>query len=190
MPIPSEPDRAEPVGTPLLRLTPPRGDTTTAPAELDALGDAAELQFAGPVARYSHADWEREQQTEPTSHAAMRYITIGRFSALPAHFCRATLRTTNRLYRRMRICAAHRKLTRNKVELCLHRATLVSHARSGSAATAIRCSPRKPTFGTRATMGYGGLKNSVRVRRRMGYTWSELWTIRGRSSSLFPRRAT
>ena len=70
------------------------------------------------------------------------------------------------------------------------RATLVSHARSGSGATAKRCSPRKPTFGTRATMGCGGLEKSVRVRRRIGYTWSEFWTIRGRSSSLFPRRAT
>ena len=26
--------------------------------------------------RYSHAGWEREQQTEPTCHAATRYITI------------------------------------------------------------------------------------------------------------------
>ena len=66
------------------------------------------------------------------------------------------------------------------------RATLVSHARSGSDATAIRCSPRKPTFGTRVAMGCGGLEKSVRVRRRMRYTWPEFWTIRGRSSSLFP----
>ena len=42
------------------------------------------LKFADSVARYSHADWEREQQAEPTCHAAMRYITIGRPSALPA----------------------------------------------------------------------------------------------------------
>ena len=70
------------------------------------------------------------------------------------------------------------------------RATFVPHLRSGSAATATRCSPREPTFGTRATMGCGGLEKSVRGRRRMGYTWSEFWTIRGRSSSLFSRRAT
>ena len=75
-PIPCYRDRAEPVGTPLLRLTPPPGDTPTAPTKLDALGDAAELQFVDSVARYSHADWEREQQAEPTFHAAMRYITI------------------------------------------------------------------------------------------------------------------
>ena len=67
------------------------------------------------------------------------------------------------------------------------RATHVSNARSGSAATTIRCSPREPTFGTRATMGYGGLEKCVRVRRRMEYTWSDFWTTRGRSSSLFLR---
>ena len=74
------------MGAPLVRLTPPPGDTPTAPTKLDALGDAAEGQFADSVARYSHADWEREQQAEPTCHAAMRYITIGRPSALPPDF--------------------------------------------------------------------------------------------------------
>ena len=74
------------MGTPLLRHTPPPGDTPTAPAKLDALGDAAELQFADSVARYSHAEWEREQQAEPTCHAVMRYITIGRPSTFPADF--------------------------------------------------------------------------------------------------------
>ena len=71
-----------------------------------------------------------------------------------------------------------------------HRTTLEPHARSGSAATATRCFPGEPTFGTRATMGCGGLGKSVRVQRRMGYTWPEFWTIRGRSSSLFSPRAT
>ena len=72
-----------------------------------------------------------------------------------------------------------------------HRTTLEPHARSGSDATATRCSPGEPTFGTRATMACGGLKNkSVRVRRRMGYPSPKFWTIRGRSSSLFSRRAT
>ena len=66
------------------------------------------------------------------------------------------------------------------------RTTPVPHARSGSAATATRCSPREPTFGTRATMCCGGLEKSVRERRRMGYTWPEFWTVRGRSSSFFP----
>ena len=75
VPIRSDRDRAEPSGTPFLRLTPPLRDTTPAPAKLDALRDAAELQFPDCVARYSHADWERKQQAEPTCHAAMRYIT-------------------------------------------------------------------------------------------------------------------
>ena len=66
-----------------------------------------------------------------------------------------------------------------------HRTTREPHARSGSAATATRCSPREPAFGTRATMACGGLKKSVRVRRRMGYPLPKVWTIRGRSSSLF-----
>ena len=86
VPIPSDRVGAEPVGTPLLRLTPPLGDTPPAPAKLDALGDAAKLQFADSIARYSHADWERQQQAEPTCHAARRYITIGRPSALTADF--------------------------------------------------------------------------------------------------------
>ena len=71
-----------------------------------------------------------------------------------------------------------------------HRVALVSHARSDSAATTIRCFPREPTFGSRATMGCGGLEKSARVRRKMESTWSDVWTTRGRSSSLFPRRAT
>ena len=73
-------------------------------------------------------------------------------------YCRATLRTTDRLYRRMRIVVEQRKLSRNHGERFWRWTTLVSHARSGSAATAIRCSPREPTFGTRATMGCGGLE--------------------------------
>ena len=86
VPIPSDRDRVEPVGTLMLRLTPPRGDTPPAPAKLEALGDVAKLHFDYAVARYSHADWDREQQAEPTCHAEMGYITIGRPSSLPADF--------------------------------------------------------------------------------------------------------
>ena len=86
VPIPSDRVGAEPVRTPLLRLTPPLGDTPPAPAKLDALGDTAILQFADSVARFSHADWEQQQQAEPTCHAAMRHITIGPPLALPADF--------------------------------------------------------------------------------------------------------
>ena len=54
VPIPSDRDGAEPVGTSLLRFTPPLGDIPPAPAKLDALGDAAKLQFADSdsVGRY------------------------------------------------------------------------------------------------------------------------------------------
>ena len=86
VPIPSVRGCAEAVGTPLLRLPTPLGDTSPAPARLDADGDAAEVQFADSVARYSHADWMREQEAEPTCHAAMRYIALGRPSTLPADF--------------------------------------------------------------------------------------------------------
>ena len=56
------------------------------------------------------------------------------------------------------------------VNVVWRRATLASRARSGFAAAATRCSPREPTFGTRVTIGCGGLKKSVRVRRTMEYT--------------------
>ena len=74
------------MGTPLLQLTPSPGDTPTTPTRSDALDDAAELRFADSVARYSHADWKREQRAEPTCHATIRYISIGRPSALPPDF--------------------------------------------------------------------------------------------------------
>ena len=45
------------------------------------------------------------------------------------------------------------------VNVFWRRATLASYAWSGFAATATRCSPREPTFGTRVTMGCGGLEN-------------------------------
>ena len=69
-------------------------------------------------------------------------------------------------------------------------ATLASHARSGFSATAARRSPREPTFGRRVTMGYGGLEKSARVRRKIAYSWSDVWTTRGRSSFPSLRRAT
>ena len=62
--------------------TPSPGEMPSALTRSDALGDAADLRFADSVARYSHADWKREQHGEPTCHAAMRYISIGRPSAL------------------------------------------------------------------------------------------------------------
>ena len=63
-------------------------------------------------------------------------------------------------------------------------------AQNGLAATALRCFPTKPTFGTRATTVCGGLGRSARARPRRGYIWCAFWTTRGRSSFLFLRRAT
>ena len=86
VPIPSERDRAEPVETPLLRLPPPTDAPPVTTTDLDALGAAAKFQFDDSAARYSHADWAPEQQTEPACNAALRYIALGRPEVLPADF--------------------------------------------------------------------------------------------------------
>ena len=86
VPLPTDHVHAEPMGTSLLRLTPSPGDTPTAHTRPDALDDADELRFADSVARCSHADWKREQPAEPTYHAMMRYLSLGRPSALPPDF--------------------------------------------------------------------------------------------------------
>ena len=57
--------------------------------------------FAHSIARFFHADWERKHQIEPTCHAAVCYITIGRppilspdfLSCYPSHKRRALLDT-------------------------------------------------------------------------------------------------
>ena len=85
-PIPSGRERAEPVGTPILRRPPFPDVPSATTADLDALGAAAESQFVDSAARYSHADWARGQQAEPACHAAMRYIALGRPPALPDDF--------------------------------------------------------------------------------------------------------
>ena len=86
VPLPSDHNYAESMGTPLLRLTPSPSDTPTASTRSDALDDADELRFADSVARYSHDDWKRKQHATPTCHATMRYISIGQPSALPPDF--------------------------------------------------------------------------------------------------------
>ena len=77
------PPRRAYMGTPLLRPTPSPGDTPIAYTRFDPLGNAAELRFPDSVARYSDDDWKREQHSEPTCHAIMRYNSIGRPSVLP-----------------------------------------------------------------------------------------------------------
>ena len=73
----------------------------------------------------------------------------------------------------MLIGAAQRELSRNNGERFLApgyafvpRAEWLRHCRD----TVL---PKGFHFGIRAKMGYGGLEKTVRVRRRMGYTWSD-----------------
>ena len=86
VPISSGRDRAEPVGTPVVRLSPSPDIPSATTGDLNALGIAAESHFGDSTVRYSHADWAREQQDEPACHAAMRYIVLGRPPALPDDF--------------------------------------------------------------------------------------------------------
>ena len=86
VPIPCDRDRAEPMGTPLLRLPPPTDAPPVTTTDLDALGAAAEFPFGDSAGRYSHADWAREQQAEPACNASMRYIALGRRDVLPVEF--------------------------------------------------------------------------------------------------------
>ena len=86
IPIPSNGDRIEPVGPSLLRLPLLTDAPPVTTADLDALGAATEFQFGDSAAGYSHAEWAREQQTEPVCNAAMRYIALGRPERFPANF--------------------------------------------------------------------------------------------------------
>ena len=83
VPIPSDRDRAEPLGVPLLGFSTPSESPSAHTADLDVLGAATELHLCDSAARYSHADWEREQRAEPTRYAAISYILPGRLLALP-----------------------------------------------------------------------------------------------------------
>ena len=83
-PVPSDRDRTEPVGTPLLRNPPPTDALPVTTTDLDALGAAADVKSGDSAARYSHADWAREQHSEPACNAATRYIPLGRPEVFPA----------------------------------------------------------------------------------------------------------
>ena len=98
-------------------------------------------------------------------------------------------RQTNRLYRGCALTPHNVSFPGITANVFWRPATLASHAQSGFAATAARCSPRDPTFDTRATMGCGGLEKSARVRLRMGYIWSAFWATRGRDQSSSPSDA-
>ena len=99
-------------------------------------------------------------------------------------------RQANRLYRRMRIGAAQRELSRNNGERFLTPGYACVSAPIGFVATTTQYFLRELTFGTRETMGYGGLEKLARALPRTRYTWSAFWTTRDRLNFLFPRRAT
>ena len=85
VPILSDHDRAEPVGTPLLRLPPSTDAPLVTTIDLDALDAPDAFQFGDSAGLYSHADWAGKQQAEPACSAAMRYIALGRPKVLPAN---------------------------------------------------------------------------------------------------------
>ena len=99
-------------------------------------------------------------------------------------------RQTNRLYRRMRIGAAQRELSRSNGERFLAADYGCVLAQNGLAAAAPRCFPMEPPPSTRATTVRGGLGRSARARLPMGCIWCAFWMTRDRSSFLLPRRAT
>ena len=72
VPIPSDRDRAEPLGLQHLGLSTPSEPSSAPTTDLDNLGAVAELHFGDSAARYSYADWEREQRAEPTCYAAIQ----------------------------------------------------------------------------------------------------------------------
>lgn len=94
LPIPSDRDRAESMGAPVLRLPPTTGVQAVTTTNLNVLGAATEKQFSDSAACYSHADWAREQQTELVCHARMRQIVLGRPVALPIEFLSCFLRAS------------------------------------------------------------------------------------------------
>ena len=128
----------------------------------------------------SEPSWEREMYSHLSRSHILRY-----WAGIPDQH-----RQINRLYRRMRIGAAQRELSRNNGERFLAPATPVFPAPIGSVATTTQYTLREPTFGTRETMGYGGLEKSARALPNTRYIWSDFWTTRDRLNFLFPRRAT
>ena len=59
VPIPSDRDRAGPLGAPLLGLSTLSEPSSALTDDLDAPGNFAELYLGDSAARYSHAGWER-----------------------------------------------------------------------------------------------------------------------------------
>ena len=95
-------------------------------------------------------------------------------------------RQTNRLYRRMRIGAAQRELSRNNGErvlapgyACVSRAEWLRRYRD----TVL---PKGARFWYKGNDGFWWVGKSLRVRRRMGYSWSEFGRSGADQAPSFP----
>ena len=128
----------------------------------------------------SRPSWEREVEFQLSRPAILRY-----WAGIPNQHPQ-----TNRLYRRMRIDAAQRELSRSNGERSWRPATAAFRTQIGIAAIAPGCFPTEPTFGAWATTNRGGLGRSARARLRMGYIWCDIWMARRRPRFLFLRRYT
>ena len=129
----------------------------------------------------SEPSWKREMDFHLSRPHVLRYWT----GSSDQH------RQTNRLYRRMRIRAAQRELSRNNGERFL----APGYACVTRADWLRRYHDTVPPMGAhvwyrRETMGCDGLEKLARAQSRTGYIWFDFWMTRGRSSFLFPRRAT
>ena len=131
-------------------------------------------------ARLSEPSWEREVDLQFSRTHISRY-----WAGTPDQH-----RQTNRLYRRMRIGAAERELSRNNGDrflapgyACVPRADCLYRCRH----TVL---PKGAHVWYKGDDGLWCLGKISTSTTRMEYTWSDFWTTRCRSSFLFPRRAT
>ena len=99
-------------------------------------------------------------------------------------------RQTNRLYRRMRIGAAHLEPSRNNEErfqapgyACVPRADWLPRYHD-------TVPPKGSHVWYKGDDGFWWLGKSAQALPRTRYTWSASWTTRDRLNFLFPRRAT
>ena len=117
--------------------------------------------------------WEREIDLQLSRTHIFRY-----WAGTPDQH-----RQTNRLYRRMRIGAVQRELSRNNGEHFLAPGRL--RPTRGVASPLPRYgAPQGSPLLVQGRRWVVGARKSALVRRRMECTWSEVWRTRGRSSFL------
>ena len=128
----------------------------------------------------SEPSWEREMDLHLSRSHILRYWT-----GTPDQH-----RQTNRLYRRMRIGAEQRELSRNNGEhflapgyACVPRADWLRRHHD-------TILPKGSHFWYKGDDGYGGWEKSARALPRTRYTWSAFWTTWDRLNFLFTPRAT